>query len=88
MCALLVDMEKFLESITKWLRQSSLKINEEKTEVCLFNRLNVATIVINLGNAAIASIKSKNLLGEIVDLKLNWSEQVANIVIDANKTLN
>jgi hypothetical protein len=31
MPALLINMEKSLESITKWLMQSDLKINKEKT---------------------------------------------------------
>ena len=35
---LIVDMEKSLESITKWLKKSGLKVNEDKTEICLFHR--------------------------------------------------
>jgi hypothetical protein len=27
-------MEKLLELITKWMRQSGLKVNDEKTEFC------------------------------------------------------
>ena len=35
---LIIDMEKTLESVTKWLRQSGLKVNDSKTELCLFHR--------------------------------------------------
>ena len=37
---LIVDMEKSLEAITKWLRKSGLKVNDEKTELWLFHRKN------------------------------------------------
>jgi hypothetical protein len=50
---LIKDMkEELLAEITKWLRQSGLKINHEKTELCLF-RLDVAPVRI---------IISKNLM--------------------------
>ena len=39
MTALIKDLEKDLEIMTKWLRDSGLKVNEEKTELCLFHRL-------------------------------------------------
>ena len=32
------DMQSKLELITNWLNHSGLKINEEKTELCLFHR--------------------------------------------------
>jgi hypothetical protein len=33
---LIYDIEKSLESITKWLRKSRPKVNENKTKLCLF----------------------------------------------------
>jgi hypothetical protein len=47
----------------------------------------VAPIVIMLGNAVKASKKSINVLGVIFDIKLNWSEQLVNTVMKANKSL-
>ena len=46
---LFVDMEEPLEAITKWLRKSSIKVNDGKTEICLFQRKNQpnAKITIN-----------------------------------------
>ena len=35
---LIDDMCRSLEMITKWLRQSGLKVNDAKTEICLFHR--------------------------------------------------
>ena len=34
--ALIVDMKKTLEIIIKWLKDSGLKVNYSKTEICLF----------------------------------------------------
>ena len=33
---LVEDMKKSLEAITKWLKKSGLKVNDDKTELCLF----------------------------------------------------
>ena len=35
---LITDMEKSLEAITKRLKKSGMKVNEGKTELCLFQR--------------------------------------------------
>ena len=37
---LIVDMEKSLEAIIKWLKKSGLKVNYENTELCLFHGKN------------------------------------------------
>jgi hypothetical protein len=42
---LISDMEKLLEAITKWLKQSDLKASREKTERCLFYKNNTARIL-------------------------------------------
>ena len=36
--ALKIDMQLKLEFITKWLVDSGMKVNEQKTEMCLFHR--------------------------------------------------
>ena len=33
--ALIIDMKKSFEAITKWLRDSGLKVNDTKTEICM-----------------------------------------------------
>jgi hypothetical protein len=43
---LILVMEKSLESITKWLRQTGNKVNDDKIELGLFNSTDVAPIVI------------------------------------------
>ena len=54
--ALIDDMEKTLEMIIRWLKDSGLEVNEGKTEVCLFHRNDQPLITIKLlGN----SVKTK-----------------------------
>ena len=84
---LIIDMEKKLEMITKWLKESGLKVNENKTELCLFHRNDTQIITINLQNQMITSKKSMNVLGVEFDSKLNWSQQVTNTIVKSNKAL-
>ena len=39
-----------LEAITKWLRQSGMKVNNSKIEICLFYRRDCASIQITINN--------------------------------------
>jgi hypothetical protein len=80
MTALISDMEKDLEIMTKWLKDSGLKVNESKTELCLFHRKDCPQITIRLNQKTVNSKTSKNILGITFDSKLQWSQQVANIV--------
>ena len=45
---LVVSMERSLEMITKWLRDSGLVVNEEKT--CLFFKSDHPTITLTINN--------------------------------------
>ena len=80
---LLVDMKKTLETIIKRLKDSGLKVNDAKTELCIFNKTDIASVTINT-----FKIKSKNqinVLGVIFDTKLKWHSQVENVIKKANK---
>ena len=87
LATLIVDMEKRLESITKWLRGSGLIVNEGKTEICLFYRNDVQSITLTINGIPIKSKKSMNVLGVLFDSKLNWNVQVANAISKAKKSL-
>jgi hypothetical protein len=58
-------MEKFVEAITKWLRDSGMKKNQAK--LCLFFKQDVAPIRLYNG-CLIACKRSMNILGLILDL--------------------
>ena len=54
--------EEKLRLITKWLRDSGLKINEVKTEVCLFHRNDHAPIVVQTVSFG---LRPNNMLGKL-----------------------
>ena len=65
--------------MTKWLRDSGLKVNESKTELCLFHRFDHVQISINLNGSQIKSQINMNVLGVMFDSKLQWGKHVSNI---------
>ena len=86
--SLITDMRESLEAITKWLKDSGLKVNESKTEMCLFHRSDTKIINLNLNNVNLKSTPQIKVLGVIFDSKLQWTEQVANAVKKSTKNLH
>ena len=82
------EMERKLAQIIEWLRKSGLKVNETKTELCLFHRKDKPPIEISIFNQLITSKPSMNVLGVAFDSKLSWNTQIANSITKANKALN
>ena len=78
---LITEFEIKLTAISKWLKDSGLKINDDKTELCLFSRNDHGPIQLTVNGTTITSKPSINVLGVQFDSKLNWSDQV-------NKTIN
>jgi hypothetical protein len=77
-----------LTVVVKWLKDSGLKVNESKTELCLFHRKDTQPVQINLSNILVRSKPSINVLGVIFDSKLQWVEQVSKAVRRANSALH
>ena len=86
--ALISNMEKDLEIMTKWLKDSGLKVNESKTELCLFHRKDCPKITLRLNLKTVNSSTTVNVLGITFDSKLQWSKQVANVVKKSTKALH
>ena len=82
---LIIEFETKLTTITKWLKDSGMKINETKTELCLFYRNDHAPVTIILNNIQITSKTSINVLGVQFDSKLSWSDQVCKSINKAKK---
>ena len=85
---LIRDMEKSLEGITKWLKESGLKVNENKTEICLFHRSLQLQVNVNINGTIIRSVNNMNVLGVIFDSKLNWNDHIARAINKANSALH
>jgi hypothetical protein len=50
---LIKDIEKSLEAITKWLRDTGLIINQSKTFLCIFYKRETAHITLKMGDERI-----------------------------------
>ena len=86
--SLIVDMEKSLEAITKWLRQSGLVVNKIKTEICIFYKHECQVFDVRVEDTIVKTKNVMNVLGIQFDTRLNWSGQVAKTIMKAEKALN
>ena len=84
---LITEFQDKLTIISKWLKDSGLKINETKTELCLFHRNDHEPITITVNNILLTSKHSINVLGVQFDSKLSWSNQVNTSINKAKKSL-
>ena len=65
-----------------------MKVNEQKTDLCLFYKRDVAPISIVLSGQVISSNKTINVLGVIFDSKLQWSDHIALTIKKSFNALN
>ena len=81
-------METKLKLIVKWLKDSSLKVNEGKTEICLFYRKDTPQVVISVSGVIVESKYHMNILGIMFDSKLTWAKHVTIQTNKANSALH
>ena len=77
-----------IELITKWLRDSSLKVNEAKTEICVYYKMDNPLIDIIINNVMIRTEYAMNVPGVLFDSKLQWTATVAQLINKAKKSLH
>ena len=78
---------KKLERIVKWLKDSGLKVNETKTELCIFHRNENTVGKLEIDNTEVPSKEEMNVLGLTFDSKLSWAPQIARTIKNANTSL-
>jgi hypothetical protein len=81
------ELGEKLERIVKWLKDSGLKVNEKKTEVCVFHRNKNTDGTLRIDNTTIPSKLEMNVLGLTFDSRLNWDPQVSRAIKGANNSL-
>ena len=84
----IIDMEIKLRKIIKWLKNSGLKVNESKTEICMFHRKDTTQVEINVSGIPVKSKDHMNVVGVMFDSKLNWAKHVSIQVNKANSALH
>ena len=80
-------MKLALEMITKWLKDSGLKVNDVKTEACLFHTRDQAQIKFEINGITVKTKPSMNVLGVQFDSKLQWHEHIQNVRRQLKKVL-
>ena len=80
-------MEKKLENTVSWLKKSGMKVNEAKTDLCLFHSRDAAPIIVKFNGVSIVSGKNINVLGVIFDQKLHWADHIAHCIKKSSKAL-
>ena len=73
-------MSVSLETIIQWLRDSGLKVNETKTEICIFHRSEIRVVEIRVGLNLVKSVNEMNVLGVKFDSNLKWSPHVSAVI--------
>ena len=76
-----------LTNTIDWLTSSGMKVNESKTNLCLFYHKDTTPIEIVLNGTIIKSCKTVNVLGVVFDQKMQWAEQVSHCVTKAKRAL-
>ncbi len=77
-------IQQKLKRVMDWLTKSGMKVNEAKTDLCLFYKHDTTPIRISLNGQSVISNSKINVLGVIFDSKLQWYAQVALTLKKAN----
>ena len=85
---LIANLERRLEMIVKWLKDSGLVVNEEKTEICLFYKRDHPIVELSICGKRISSKKTINVLGVVFDSKMQWSNQVSKAINNSKRALH
>ena len=83
----ITHIQQKLKRVIEWLTKSGMKVNEAKTDLCLFYKHDTTPIRISLNGQLVISNSKINVLGVIFDSKLQWYDQVAHTLKKANSAL-
>ena len=70
------------------MTKSGLKINEKKTDLCIFHRRNLKKITLKINGTNIESSNQVKILGIIFDSNMKWEQQYESAIKEANQNLH
>ena len=70
------DMSNALDQIIKWLKGSGLKVNQTKTEICIFHKNSCQMSSILVDGILVQTSDSINVLG----VELQWSKHISKTI--------
>ena len=65
-----------------------MRVNESKTDLCLFHRGDTTPISISINGVNLTSNKTINILGVIFDSKLTWADHISHAIKCSITALN
>ena len=80
-------LEERIRAALEWITKSGLKVNLEKTEVCIFHRMDTSKATFTVGNVRVDSSHRINCLGVILDNQLSWDLQIEKVITDSRRSL-
>ena len=81
-------MEVKLGRLMDWLRDSGMRVNESKTDLCLFHRGDTTPISISINGVNLTSNKTIKILVVIFDSKLTWADHISHAIKCSITALN
>ena len=81
-------VKKKAEITINWLRSSGMKVNAEKTELCIFFNGDIKPITMIIDGQKIKSKPNIKILGVLFDSKLNWRPQVDECIGNCRRVLH
>jgi hypothetical protein len=69
------------------VKKSGLKVNNDKTELCLFYRQDTAQVNICIGNIVIKSKSEIIFLSVLFDSQLQWTNHISKVILKADRSL-
>ena len=82
-----IVLEKSINVVANWLKNSGMKVNVEKTEIVVFYKNDTAALDITVLGKTVVTKKSMNVLGILFESKLTWGSQVHKSIKKANQSL-
>jgi hypothetical protein len=76
------------ELTINWLRDSGMKVNAEKTEICVFSNNDVRQIDIIIDDQTIKTKNTIKILGVTFDMRLNWRAQIDDSINNCKRILH
>ena len=74
-----------ISKMTSWFTMNGLKVNQEKTELCVFHKNDYPNSEIIVNNNSISVKNHMKILGVFFDSKLNWHMQAKMAIEKSNR---
>ena len=79
-------INKDLSGLNDWLKANRLSLNTVKSEYMIINKLKADPNLL-IGNVKLKRVKSKKILGVVIDQSLGWNDHIDSVCKKVKKGL-